>query len=81
MINSRNGFTYAANITVLTLALILFNTNLDDVWKFRCLLFFCLAAGFCTTIFYVSTMKETKFARTAEILEEKYQKAVNPTDY
>jgi len=54
---------------------------MDDVDKFRALLFFCLAAGFCTTLFYVVTMKETYLARTAEILEEKYQKAVNPTDY
>lgn len=54
---------------------------MDDVWKFRYLLFFCLTAGFCTTIFYVVQVDENKLEKIAEHLEDKYQKVANPHDY
>ena len=55
---NRNGFTYAANIFVLSLALILFVTISSQVTQFRLMGIICVCLGAVTTTFYVSTIKE-----------------------
>ena len=55
---NRNGFTYAANIFVLSLALILFVTIKSQVTQFRLLGIVCVCLGALTTTFYISTIKE-----------------------
>jgi Na+/melibiose symporter-like transporter len=51
--NTRNGFTYAANITVLTCALIMFLTVNDKIKQFRYICFFSLTIGLLTSLFYL----------------------------
>jgi len=51
--NTRNGFTYAANITVLTCALIMFLTVKDKIKQYRYICFFSLAIGLLTSLFYL----------------------------
>ena len=55
---NRNGFTYAANIFVLSLALVLFVTISSPVTQFRIMGIVCVCLGALTTLFYVSTIKE-----------------------
>lgn len=51
---NRNGFTYAANIFVLSLALVLFVTISSQVTQFRIMCLVCVGLGACTTLFYIS---------------------------
>lgn len=53
LVNNRNGFTYAANITVLALALIFFTTLSDSKLQFRYLSFISLGLGFFSSAFYI----------------------------
>lgn len=55
---NRNGFTYAANIFVLSLALVLFVTVSSQVTQFRIMGLVCVGLGATTTLFYVVTVKE-----------------------
>ena len=56
MVVYRNGFTYAANIFVLALALVLFVTVDSQVTQFRILGIVCVGLGACTTLFYIATV-------------------------
>ena len=58
MVVYRNGFTYVANIFVLTLALVLFVEVSSKVIQFRILGLVCVGLGACTTLFYVVIVKE-----------------------
>lgn len=71
----RNGFTYAANIFVLTLALVLFATVPNQVAQFRILALVCVSLGALTTLFYVSTVKEGELSRLAIEREAAYKQA------
>ena len=55
---NRNGFTYAANIFVLSLALALFLTISSQVTQFRIMGIVCVCLGGMTTLFYISVVKE-----------------------
>lgn len=58
MANYRNGFTFVANILILTLALILFATVKSKITQFRILSLCAVGFGALTTLFYVSTVRE-----------------------
>ena len=55
---NRNGFTYAANIFVLSLALVLFVTISNQVTQFRLMGIIAVSLGAAATLFYVSVVKE-----------------------
>jgi len=63
--NNRNGFTFAANITVLTFALIFFHYVDSAIEQFRYLCFVALGLGICTSTFYILTVREVKLAKEA----------------
>jgi Na+/melibiose symporter-like transporter len=58
LISLRNGFTYVANLTVLTLALSLFALMKDQILQFRILAIFIVSGGLISSLFYIFTMKE-----------------------
>ena len=58
MVVNRNGFTYAANIFILALALALFATVSDQILQFRILGITAVCVGACTSLFYVCIVKE-----------------------
>ena len=58
MVNGRNGMTYAANITVLSLSLILFIFIINSSLAFTILTLICLGIGLVTTIIYSVMIKE-----------------------
>ena len=51
--NNRNGFTYLANITVLSIALFLFLTMDNAIAQFRVLSIISLILGLLTSLFYI----------------------------
>ena len=65
MVVYRNGFTYAANIFVLALALVLFVTINNQVTQFRILGLVCVGLGATTTLFYIATVKEPSLSKLA----------------
>ena len=73
--NNRNGFTYAANITVLVCALIFFLTVNDKINQFRYLCFLCLAIGTFTSLFYMININEVKLSADAQHFDREYKKA------
>ena len=54
MVVWRNGFTYIANIFVLSLSLIFFLTIDSSTTQFRLLGIVCVCLGACSTSFYIS---------------------------
>lgn len=77
---NRNGFTYAANIFVLSLALVLFVTVSSQVTQFRILCLVCVGLGACTTLFYISQIKENHLSKLAIEREAEYKKALGQVD-
>ena len=76
MVVNRNGFTYAANIFVLALALILFATVSSQVEQFRIMSIVCVCLGITTTLFYVVTINEPLLSKKAIEREANYKKAI-----
>lgn len=60
MVNQRNGFTYMANITVLSAALVVFSFVNNGNDQFRILLAMVLFLGTCTSTFFMCTIREPK---------------------
>lgn len=75
LVNNRNGFTYAANIVVLTLALIMFLYVDNKVQQFRQMCFISLGLGIVTSLFYMFTIMEVKLTKEAEHYDLEYKKA------
>lgn len=73
---NRNGFTYAANICVLSLALILFATIQNQVTQFRILGVMCVVLGALTTLFYIFIVKENHLSQLADEREAQYKQAL-----
>lgn len=73
MVTNRNALTYAANITVLTLSLILFLVIPNSTTCFTVLCLICLSGGLITTIFYTSQINEKFLVREAARLELIYK--------
>ena len=61
--NNRNGFTYAANITVLSFALLLFNVVSDPKKQFRYLCLIAMSIGAFSSIFYVLNINEVRLTK------------------
>ena len=70
MINSRNGFTYAANIAMLSLSLVLFLFEKHSLMQFRVLSITCVVIGLITTVFYAFKIKETPLTEEATYKEQ-----------
>ena len=73
MVNQRNGFTYMANITVLSAALVVFSFVNNGKDQFRILLAMVLIFGFCTSSFFMCTIREPKLTKMALELERDYK--------
>ena len=76
MVVNRNGLTYAANILVLGMALILFGTIESQKLQFKILSITCVILGALTTIFYVCTVREPLLSKVALEREANYKKAL-----
>ena len=76
MANYRNGFTFVANIFILTLALILFATVSNKTTQFRILGLSAVGLGAISTLFYVSTVREPQLTKIAIQREAAYKKAL-----
>jgi len=72
MVNQRNGFTYAANITVLSAALVIFTDVSDQKLQFRYLAILVLICGSCTSLFFILNINEPKLSEQAVTLEREY---------
>ena len=72
MVNGRNGMTYAANITVLSLSLILFIFIINSSLAFTILTLICLGIGLVTTIIYSVMIKEKSLSKLALEFEANY---------
>jgi hypothetical protein len=79
MVNGRNGMTYAANITVLSLSLILFIFIINSSLAFTILTLICLGIGLVTTIIYSVMIKEKSLSKLALEYEAKYKASLGPT--
>ena len=73
MINSRNGFTYTANIFVLALAFIVFVHIPDGVTQFRVLAQTSIGAGLIASVIFLCLVNENKLTAIAREKEEKFQ--------
>jgi Na+/melibiose symporter-like transporter len=80
MVNNRNGFTYIANISVLSLSLILFLLIPTSTTCFTILCITCLTGGLVTTIFYSYQIRETKLSSAAKELEDLYRQSLTMTE-
>ena len=76
MVVNRNGFTYAANIFVLALALTLFATVSNQVAQFRIMSIVCVCLGITTTLFYIVIINEPLLSKKAIEREANYKKAI-----
>ena len=77
MVNNRNGFTYAANIIVLTVALILFLVIDNGTLCFSILCIFCLSLGSVATVFYICRIPEKSLSAEATRLEAEYRQEIS----
>lgn len=59
MVNARNGFTYVANICVLSVSLVLFIVIDNSATSFTILCLLCISVGSCSSLFYSFNIKET----------------------
>ena len=74
LVNNRNGFTYAANIVVLSGALRVFLAFDNPIDQFRILCAMCLIFGCCSTGFYMLNIREVKLSEEAKYLDKLYKK-------
>ena len=65
LVNSKNGFTYAAYITVLVIFAILIIIFEDDLWLYRTLCFIVIGLGVLTSIFYTYYIDEIRLTKEA----------------
>jgi len=79
MVNNRNGFTYIANICVLSVSLVLFILITDAATCFSVMCISCLTFGSMTTIFYSVQITETKLTAKANELEDAYRRSLRAT--
>jgi len=77
MVTNRNALTYAANITVLSLSLVLFLLIPNGTTCFTVLCLICLSVGTITTFFYTIQINEKYLVREASRLEQIYRSENN----
>ncbi|CDW80446.1 UNKNOWN [Stylonychia lemnae] len=80
LISLRNGFTFVANFTVLTSALIIFVILSDPIWQFRVLCFLIVGLGAFSSSFYFITIKEPFLSAEAKRLQKEFKK-ISRTEY
>ena len=73
MINSRNGFTYAANIAMLSFSLALFIFEKHSLMQFRVLSITCAVLGSIASLFYMFHINEKSLAAEAISKEQQFQ--------
>ena len=73
MVNNRNAFTYAANITMLSFSLVLFLVVDNSKKQFRILACTCVGLGACTSLFYICNVVEPLLTKKATDGEANYQ--------
>lgn len=76
MVVWRNGFTYIANIFVLSLALMLFLVVSDKVEQFRIMGCVSVALGLFSTLWYIVQIREKPLSELAIEREANYKKAL-----
>lgn len=74
LISLRNGFTYVANLAVLTVALGLFALIKHQQLQFTLLACIIVGGGMISSLFYVLTLKEPKLAKEAKALQKEFKK-------
>jgi len=72
--NNRNAFTYGANITVLTLALVIFTFVSDGRDQFRYLCLASIVLGTLSSLFYIFSINERQLTKEAKQLNDIYHK-------
>lgn len=84
MISLRNGFTFVANFTVLSAALIIFSVVLKkpdeefrhaQVRQFRILDIMIIAFGVFSSTFYMIFIREVPLSKQAREMDSEYKKA------
>jgi Na+/melibiose symporter-like transporter len=78
MVNYRNGFTYIANICVLSVALVLFVVVANPATSFTILCLMCIGVGSCSSLFYSINIREKTLTSEALIMEAAYKKSLIP---
>jgi glycoside/pentoside/hexuronide:cation symporter, GPH family len=68
LISLRNGFTFVANLSVLTIALALFSLIKDQPLQFRLLAIIIVVGGAVSSLFYIFTLKEPALVKEAKSL-------------
>ena len=76
LVNSKNGFTYAANITVLVVAAFLIFEIDSDKLLFRILCFIVIGLGFLTSAFYIYSIDEVRLTKEALEYDQRYKSSV-----
>jgi Na+/melibiose symporter-like transporter len=74
LISLRNGFTYVANLTVLSIALVLFSLMKDQILQFRLLAIIIVVGGGCSSFFYIFTLKEPALVKEAKNLQKEFRR-------
>ena len=77
LVNNRNGFTYAANITVLAFAVLMFKTVDEKTDQFRYMSFLCVGLGFMASSFFMLTINEVQLSAEAKRLDTVYQQSIS----
>jgi len=73
LISLRNGFTFVANLTVLSIALVLFAVMKDPITQFRVLAFLIVAGGTVSSLFYIFTLREPKLVKEAKQIQKEFK--------
>jgi hypothetical protein len=73
MINNRNSYTYIANITVLSISLVLFVIVSKPATCFTLLCLMCIGVGSASSLFYSLNIKENTLTKEAVELEAAYR--------
>ena len=76
LVNSKNGFTYAANITVLVVMAILIIIIEDDKWLYRILSFIIIGVGIITSVFYTYNIDELRLTNEALEYDRAYKTSI-----
>jgi hypothetical protein len=80
MVNNRNSLTYVANITVLSLSLILFIFITNSALCFSVLMLTCLIGGGVSTLFYSINITEKSLSKAATEMEAEYRAGLQAGD-
>jgi Na+/melibiose symporter-like transporter len=70
MINSRNGFTYLANIVMLSFSMVLFIFEEHSLMQFKVLAITCVILGVISNFFYINNVREQPLSAEAESKEK-----------